>query len=368
MDLSKAFDSLPHDLIIAKLSAYGLSKKALKLLYSYLKQRQQRTKIESYFSEWLEIILGVPQGSILGPLLFNIFINDLFFIIKETDICNFADDNTIYSSAKSMDEVLNNLTFDLENIMKWFKLNHLVANPDKFQMMILGSVKQTLDLEKVAINVDGVSIKPTNEVKLLGISFDRELNFRKHIDDLCIRANRNIRCLARLRNYLNVHQSRLLYNAYIKPIFSYCPLIWMFCQRGSYQKIEKIQVRSLRIVLDDYKLLLSNLTDTHKVISFHSQHIHSLLTEIFKTQHDLNPCFMKDLFKQKDVSFNLRTSNLLDLPKGNTVKYGSNSVFFRGALIWNSIPDKIKEVEKLRTFKSKLLDLGISCTCKICKM
>ena len=100
MDLSKAYDCVNHDLIIAKLEAYGVGENSLRLIQNYLSQRQQRVKVGSSFSEWLEIILGIPQGSILGPILFNVFINDLLLFIKETDICNFADDTTLYACGK----------------------------------------------------------------------------------------------------------------------------------------------------------------------------------------------------------------------------------------------------------------------------
>ena len=106
MDLSKAYDCLPHELLVAKLEAYGVGKAALNLISNYLSHRRQRTKIGSSYSDWYEIVRGVPQGFILGPLLFNIFINDLFLFIEKTKICNFADDNTIYSCNNNLQTFL----------------------------------------------------------------------------------------------------------------------------------------------------------------------------------------------------------------------------------------------------------------------
>ena len=120
MDLSKAFDTINHDLLIAKLSAYGFEKSALKLIKSYLSNRYQRTKINTSFSSWTELLLGVPQGSVLGPLLFNIYLNDLFWFNEETDAANFADDTTLHGCDKD----LNNLLWRLENdtliVIEWF--------------------------------------------------------------------------------------------------------------------------------------------------------------------------------------------------------------------------------------------------------
>ena len=141
MDLSKAYDCINHDLIIAKLEAYGVGKNSLRLIQNYLSQRQQRVKVGSSLNEWLEIILGVPQGSILGPILFNVFINDMLLFIKETDICNFADDRTLYACGKELDTISFKLEIETNTAIQWLKDNEMVANPSKFQLMFLSKYK-----------------------------------------------------------------------------------------------------------------------------------------------------------------------------------------------------------------------------------
>ena len=143
MDLSKAYDCLPHDLLIAKLAAYGFGQHSLPLIRSYLSNRKQRVKVGSEFSEWLGIKSGVPQGSVLGPLFFNIFINDLLLSIKEPEVCNFADDTTIYKSRKDIEDVVVNLEEDLSSTLDWFKDNHMAANPGKFQVMFFRAERET---------------------------------------------------------------------------------------------------------------------------------------------------------------------------------------------------------------------------------
>ena len=116
MDLSKAYDCLPHDLVIAKLEAYGLDKNSLRFLFDYLSSRKQRTKMGSAYSNRSEVLRGIPQGSILGPLLFNTFINDIFFFIEKSEICKVAGDNTLYSY-RNLLRIKENLTFDMKNIL-----------------------------------------------------------------------------------------------------------------------------------------------------------------------------------------------------------------------------------------------------------
>ena len=195
MNLSKSFDCIAHVLIIAILHAYGFNKKALTFLYSYLKHRKQSVKINDMESFFQILLLGVPQGSILGPILFNLFINDLFFFIKEAELANFADDNTIYVGSKDLTELLEILRKECETAINWFKTNNMIVNPDKFQSMIISSKK---DLKKSVLNINVVELTMELSVELLGIEIDNKLNFEKHISNICKKASNQVNAIYRL--------------------------------------------------------------------------------------------------------------------------------------------------------------------------
>ena len=172
-DLSKAFDCLPHDLFIAKLQAYGFDAKALKLIKDYLSNRMQRTKVGQEYSSWKEIKYGVPQGSILGPIFFNIDVCDLFFIMNDVDIVSFADDNTPYVSANDTPSLVKALEDAANSIFKWFKDNQMQGNAGKCHILL--STK-----EEVVTKVDSADIENSQSEKLLGVTLDSDLNFEKH--------------------------------------------------------------------------------------------------------------------------------------------------------------------------------------------
>ena len=163
IDLSKAYDCISHELLVAKLECYGLGELSLKLILDYLSNRQQRTKIGFSFSYWSDISVGVPQGSILEPLFLNIFINDLFFMITRSDVCNFADDNTLYSCDKKIENIFVNLKIDLKNVLYWLQVNSLKANPGKFQFMILRDKKNNT----FVLNIHDNETKNSSELNYL---------------------------------------------------------------------------------------------------------------------------------------------------------------------------------------------------------
>ena len=180
MDLSKAFDCLPHSLIIAKLHAYGLSLDACKFLSGYLSGRHQRVKIQNDRSNWKLISKGVPQGSILWPLLFNIFMNDMFLFIEHCNLYNYADDNSMSASAESIDEAMALLKADCENAVSWFTSNGMKANTEKFQLLIVSPHDVTDKKPELLVND---VLKPETSVKVLGITIDSRLNFSQHVSN-----------------------------------------------------------------------------------------------------------------------------------------------------------------------------------------
>ena len=363
MDLSKAFDCIPHDLLVAKLYAYGLSKNGVIFFYSYLKRRKQGVKINNTESIRKQLISGVTQGSILGPVLFNIFINDLFLFIKEAKLANFADDNTIYAGNEDLPLLLKILENESNLAIKWFNENNMIINPEKFQAMILGLGNQ--HQEKYCLRIDGKNIETKNQVTLLGVEIDDKLKFDKHISSLCKKSNNQLNALSRIQTFLGQKEKETMINTFIYSNFNYAPLVWHFSSRNSEKKIEKIQERCLRLVLNDYTSNYENLLIKSGKPSMELRRLRILVLEIFKTLNSLNPEFMREIFCTSPYLTH-RKNNLL-VPSRRTTKFGNNSLRVLGPHLWNSLPKNVKEI----TLSQKFIEIiktwnGPECKCYLC--
>ena len=210
MDLSKAFDTLNHHLLIAKLEAYGFSAKSLSYIHSYLNKRLQKTNVNCDFSIWKETFSRVAQGSMLGPLLFNkyiyIYINEIFFFVDDAFLSNYADTTALYSVQKTHIFNQSALNKNFTYLQKWFHENYMVLNPGKCCYMTFGmnSTKNEFVFE------DGTVVPSAEEHVVLGIKIDSRLTFHSHLKQLRKKVANKLNALTRIAPYLSYNQRRLI--------------------------------------------------------------------------------------------------------------------------------------------------------------
>ena len=361
-DLSKAFDCLNHKLLIAKLEAYGFNHEALALIFNYLSNRKQRTKIKSSYSSWREIEFGVPQGSILGPLLFNIFLNDIFLFIENANITNYADDNTPYAIEASIEKLVETLEHDTNILLNWFQMNEMKSNKDKCHLLIVNSLGNTIKL-------GNEEITGSKSVKLLGITIDNKLNFNEHVTNICKKANQKLHALARIARYLDPHKLRVIMKTFIDSQFNYCPLTWMFHSRTLNNKINKLHERALRIVYKNPNLNFQELLTLDNSFCIHHRNLQKLATEMFKIKNKIAPTLVQELFPIHESIYNLRNQRCWQTSNVRTVGFGTETLLFRGEKTWQLLPESIKSSNSLPVFKRKIKKwYPQGCTCRLCKI
>ena len=367
LDLSKAFDCLPHRLLLCKLHAYGMSREACKLILCYLRNRLQRVKIASVKSDWSFVIKGVPQGSVLGPLLFNIFLNDIYFVSSHNvSIYNYADDNTIGSFNEDIIELKRNLEISAGVTLNWFQNNQMKVNPEKFQTLI---VKQANEANDIELNISGQTIKPTPCVKLLGVFIDDQLSLDKYVSELCIRAARQTNALRRIVKYLSPECRITMFTAFIASNFNYCNIVWHFCGHTNSLKIEKVHKKSLNVVLNDYLSPYHILLEKVKRPTMYVSRMKSIGLEVFKCLHKCSPTYITDMFSISASPYDTRGGIKLIQPRVNSTRNGLKSFRYQGAKIWNELPTSVKNTEDVSEFKYRLNEWpGPVCKCGSCEL
>lgn len=302
---------------------------------------------------WRIIEKGVPQGSILGPSLFNFFVNDLLFPAAEYSIANYADDTTIVVSAANNDMLLRNLNAATHVAIKWFEENSMQANPAKFQFITFGCTTDNLRIN------ENVSLENSDCVKLLGVQLDTKLKFKKQIAAICRKSAWQLCALKRISKYLSQEARMIIFKSFIASNLSYCNTVWHFCSKQCTAKLEKIQERGLRIVLDDYESQYEHLLHRSKMKSLLEVRLQCLMTEVFKARKGLSPMYISELFVKKSTPYNLYRKDLLQITNKRTVTYGLNSFAHVGAKVWNKLPNELKDTDSVNQFKSGLANIDI---------
>ena len=259
------------------------------MLQDYLSNRKQRTKVDSFHSSWEALLSGVPQGSILGPLLFNIFMCDMFLILKGTYFTGYADDNTPFVVRDNITDVIKALEEIGESLINWFSNNEMKLNTDKCHLLLNSQEPNTLKLGDLYIN-------NFLSEKLIGITFDIKLKFNNRIKDICQKASQKINALVRLVPYMGATKKRVIMNTFFKSEFNYCPLVWTCCNRSLNTNINRLHERYLRIVYNDKRSSFNELLVKDGSVSIHHRNIQKLAVEMFKVSAGSSPEIVNELF------------------------------------------------------------------------
>ena len=247
LDLQKAFDTVNHEIFLSKLEHYGIRGVPLKWFKTFLTHQHQYVSIENSISETPTNNHWVPQGSVLGPRLFLIHINDLHQATKHAKIHYFADDTNLLYSSKFLKDINQKINFELKNIIHWLRANKISLNTKKMEVVLFRAQKAIIK-KTMNFRITGQKVNIMKEKKYLGMIMDEHLTFKNHMDTVKLKLNRANGLLAKLRHYVNPALLRTVYYAIFEHYLRYRCQLWGQAQTQVLQNIEKIQNKALRIL------------------------------------------------------------------------------------------------------------------------
>ena len=356
IDLRKAFDLINHEILCKKLKLYGCSDMSIAWIKSYLMNRKQTVCLNKCFSPSLNIPHGVPQGSILGPLLFILYINDLPLCLQNTNIHMYADDTALYVIGSDVNEINYLLNNDLTNVSKWFDCNRLIINESKTNCMLICNKQRRTRLasDQLSVYIKHSMINNVSHHNVLGITIDHSLKFNVHVDNVCKRISRLRFLLGKINCYLTLEAKQTFYNSYILPIMDYCITVWGYACKSNIDKLFRYQKRIGRMLLNDYMCNSEEIFEKLGWLTVYERLDLITLKQVYKCLHDDNtPASLKSLFTFRNTlrQLPLRNTGLdLDIPKANT-EFRRKSFDIAGISLWNSLPNNVRSQSSLCMFK-----------------
>ena len=355
IDFRKAFDTISHELLPLKLQAVGIMGDSYNWILDYLKDRSQFTTANGSSSSRKPINYGVPQGSLLGPRLYSIYVNDLPDAVTEGEVEMYADDTTAYCIGDNFDIVTQRLNSIFKQIYRWSQRNRLSIHNGKSEAMLLSTKPLIGPLQELRYEKNRIDF--VNSTCCLGVEIDNKLSWSPHIDKLCKSYRKKLGALRRMRRL----PPKVLEEIYFKtvvPGVTYCIPVWGGCTAPLFSKLEEIHTKAARLIYD-----LPRDRDNTYVLEKASWlplsylYKKAILKHVHQAFYQAGPAQITELFSVKVTKYDSRRSKqlILDRPKK---EIGRLSLRHRGTMIWNSIPSSIKNYDNVNTFKNRLKQLS----------
>ena len=359
LDLSKAFDSIEHGILLRKLRELGVSIQAMEWFRSYLTDRNQRVRIGCEVSDPRQVAYGVPQGSILGPALFNIYINDLPAVPNLCSLKSYVDDSQLYLSFPVQETAMavEHLSEDLQRIAAWCGTHSLLINPDKTKLLLLGTPQMLARVpEGFGVTLLGKEILPSRSAKDLGVIVDSRLSFDEHVTDVVSKCTGSLCQINRVKHLFDRSTLITIINSLVFSKIFYCSSMWSSTTKKNIARLQKVQNFAARIVTGTrkYEHITPMLKELHWLPVAKQLEVRDILMA-FKCIKGLAPPSLCNKFstRRQMHTRNTRNKDKLHIPSFRSAT-GQRSFSYRAVQLWNDLPESLANIESFNVFKNAI--------------
>ena len=347
LDLAKAFDCVNHEILLSKLSRYNIVGDVHNWISSYLENRTQQVLYKGQLSTRGNVSIGVPQGSILGPLLFSIYINDMPSIVLTSDMSMYADDIEMHCTGNDLATVEQNLQEDLHRIESWMISSRLKFNSKKSVVMLIGS-RQKIGDKSIKITVSDTQLDQVSVTRYLGVMIDSHLTWDDHTNLVLNRTRTKLASIGRLKP-LPLNLLSLIYKLFVLPIIDYCDIIWHSSNSKKAKQLERLRTKATYGPIPDVKKTrgLSIYKSLQERRKYHT------LIAAYKVIHQTTPSYLHHSLRYASEVTQRTSRNVhrLFVPYIRT-NYGKNSFYYRATTLWNNLDNRFYSAPDITHFKS----------------